>query len=56
MTAKKMFEISEEFFTSLGLKPMPKEFWDNSVIEKPKEREIVCHGRADVIKTLLIKI
>lgn len=49
MTTKKMFEISEEFFTSLGLKEMPKEFWDHSVIEKPKDREIVCHGMPDVM-------
>ena len=44
MTARRMLEIAEEFFTSLGLKPMPKSFWDHSLIEKPKDREIVCHG------------
>ena len=44
MTARRMLEIAEEFFISLGLKPMPKSFWDHSLIEKPKDREIVCHG------------
>ena len=43
-TPLKMFQLSEEFFTSLGLMPMPKEFWDGSIIEKPKDREMVCHG------------
>ncbi|XP_035222390.1 uncharacterized protein LOC118195242 [Stegodyphus dumicola] len=46
MTALEMFKISEEFFTSLGLKPMPEEFWKHSLIEKPKDREIICHASA----------
>ena len=44
--AKKMFVISEEFFTSLGLVPMPAEFWNESMIEKPADREVVCHASA----------
>ncbi|KAM4622364.1 angiotensin-converting enzyme [Discoglossus pictus] len=44
--AKKMFEESDSFFTSLGLIPMPQEFWDKSMIEKPKGREVVCHASA----------
>lgn len=46
MTALEIFKISEEFFTSLGLKAMTDEFWKNSIIEKPKDREIVCHASA----------
>ncbi|GFY40190.1 angiotensin-converting enzyme [Trichonephila inaurata madagascariensis] len=46
LSALEMFQISEEFFTSLGLKPMPKEFWKHSLIEKPKDREIICHASA----------
>nr|QDC23064.1 angiotensin-converting enzyme isoform 1 [Cupiennius salei] len=46
MTALDMFKMSEEFFTSLGLKPMTQEFWNRSIIEKPKDREIVCHASA----------
>ncbi|NWW44331.1 ACE enzyme, partial [Pedionomus torquatus] len=45
-TPKKMFEESDRFFTSLGLIPMPQEFWDKSMIEKPDGREVVCHASA----------
>lgn len=42
-----MFEESDRFFTSLGLIPMPQEFWDKSMIEKPSDgREVVCHASA----------
>lgn len=46
MSALDMFKMSEEFFTSLGLKPMTPEFWNRSIIEKPKDREIICHASA----------
>ncbi|KAL2078213.1 hypothetical protein ACEWY4_025898 [Coilia grayii] len=51
MVAKKynathMFRVAEEFFTSLGLKEMPQEFWDESMLEKPEGREVVCHASA----------
>ncbi|KAG8447001.1 hypothetical protein GDO86_014445 [Hymenochirus boettgeri] len=45
-TPKMMFEESDRFFISLGLLPMPQEFWDKSMIEKPKDREVVCHASA----------
>uniref|UniRef100_A0A8C3KJA8 Angiotensin-converting enzyme n=1 Tax=Calidris pygmaea TaxID=425635 RepID=A0A8C3KJA8_9CHAR len=46
-TPKRMFEESDRFFTSLGLIPMPQEFWDKSMIEKPTDgREVVCHASA----------
>ena len=45
-TALKMFQKSDEFFTSLGLIPMPDEFWKESLIEKPADREVVCHASA----------
>jgi len=45
-TPRKMFETSDEFFTSLGLIPMPAAFWEDSVIEKPNDREMVCHASA----------
>ena len=44
--ASKMFHVSEEFFKSLGLLPMPQPFWDKSVIVKPADREVVCHASA----------
>nr|AMO02511.1 angiotensin-converting protein 1 [Tityus serrulatus] len=46
MSALEIFKISEEFFTSVGLKAMTDEFWERSIIEKPKDREIVCHASA----------
>ncbi|XP_075767286.1 angiotensin-converting enzyme [Pelodiscus sinensis] len=45
--ATHMFRVSEEFFTSLGLMPMPPEFWEKSMLEKPSDgREVVCHASA----------
>lgn len=42
-----MFLIAEEFFVSLGLDPMPTDFWDKSIFEKPSDgREINCHASA----------
>lgn len=45
-TPLKMFQVSDEFFTSLGLIPMPPEFWKESLLEKPNDREVVCHASA----------
>ena len=42
----KMFQTSEEFFTSLGLYEMTDKFWNNSMIVKPEDREVVCHASA----------
>ncbi|XP_072019876.1 angiotensin-converting enzyme-like [Amphiura filiformis] len=44
--ALRMFETADEFFTSLGLYPMPPEFWNHSMIVKPDDREVVCHASA----------
>lgn len=44
--AKKLFKISEEFFLSLGLIGMPETFWNDSMITKPDDREVVCHASA----------
>uniref|UniRef100_A0A3P9MNP1 Angiotensin-converting enzyme n=1 Tax=Oryzias latipes TaxID=8090 RepID=A0A3P9MNP1_ORYLA len=41
-----MFRVAEEFFTSLGLMEMPKEFWEGSMIVKPDDRDVVCHASA----------
>ncbi|XP_059494632.1 angiotensin-converting enzyme [Stegostoma tigrinum] len=41
-----MFTASDKFFKSLGLIPMPPEFWSKSMLEKPKDREVVCHASA----------
>uniref|UniRef100_A0A8C3B3R6 Angiotensin-converting enzyme n=1 Tax=Cyclopterus lumpus TaxID=8103 RepID=A0A8C3B3R6_CYCLU len=45
--ASRMFQESDKFFTSLGLLPMPQEFWDKSMLEKPSDgRQVVCHASA----------
>ncbi|XP_056285839.1 angiotensin-converting enzyme [Pseudoliparis swirei] len=45
--AIRMFQESDKFFTSLGLLPMPQEFWNKSMLEKPSDgRQVVCHASA----------
>jgi hypothetical protein len=42
-----MFEVAEEFYTSLGLLAMPTCYGNDSMIEKPIDgREVVCHASA----------
>jgi len=43
---KKMVEVAEMFFTSLGFEPLPETFWKRSLITKPEDREVVCHASA----------
>ena len=46
-TAERIFRVADDFFTSLGLEPMPQSFWDGSILEKPTDgREVVCHASA----------
>jgi peptidyl-dipeptidase A len=50
MTVRDLFNISEEFFTSLGLDPMLDDFWNNSIFEKPTDgREINCNRKKIII-------
>jgi peptidyl-dipeptidase A len=44
--AKKMVELGERFFVSLGMDKLPKSFWERSLFTKPKDREVVCHASA----------
>ncbi|KAJ1523168.1 hypothetical protein ONE63_001059 [Megalurothrips usitatus] len=44
--AKKVFRVAEEFFTSVNLSAMPDFFWQRSILEKPKGRNMVCHASA----------
>jgi peptidyl-dipeptidase A len=41
-----MVKTAESFFTSLGLDPLPKSFFERSLFTKPKDREVVCHASA----------
>jgi len=31
---------------SLGFDPLPKTFWERSMLVKPRDREVVCHASA----------
>jgi len=42
--AKKMVELGERFFVSLGLDALPKTFWERSMFTKPRDRDVVCHA------------
>ncbi|HZH90035.1 MAG TPA: M2 family metallopeptidase [Pyrinomonadaceae bacterium] len=44
--ARQMVRYGEGFFTSLGLEPLPKTFWERSLFVKPQDREVVCHASA----------
>ncbi|MEO0368182.1 MAG: M2 family metallopeptidase [Pseudomonadota bacterium] len=42
----KMVKTAEAFFTSLGLPELPASFYENSMIKKPRDRNVVCHASA----------
>jgi peptidyl-dipeptidase A len=46
LDAKGMVRVGESFFTSLGLDPLPQTFWDRSLFQRPKQRDVVCHASA----------
>ncbi|MCM8556893.1 M2 family metallopeptidase [Sphingomicrobium sediminis] len=57
--AVEIARISERFFTSLGLDPLPETFWERSQIVRPEGREVVCHASAwnlDNVDDLRIKM
>ncbi|MBX3155178.1 MAG: M2 family metallopeptidase [Deltaproteobacteria bacterium] len=43
---KKMVELGEAFYTSLGFEKLPKTFWERSMFSKPPGKEVVCHASA----------
>lgn len=52
-TALKIFEESDRFFQSLGLESNKMSYTGESIIEKPKDRLIVCHASASVCYIML---
>ena len=42
-----MFRLSESFFAKLGFKNMTDIFWEKSMLDKPSDREVVCHASAE---------
>ena len=43
---REMVRFGEQFFTSLGFDPLPETFWERSLFEQPKDRDVVCHPSA----------
>jgi len=43
---KKMIELGEAFFLSLGFKKLPDTFWKRSLIARPRDRDVQCHASA----------
>ncbi|HTL29628.1 MAG TPA: M2 family metallopeptidase, partial [Tepidisphaeraceae bacterium] len=59
MAALDMVRTGERFYTSLGLAPLPKTFFERSLFVRPKDREVVCHASAwdiDMADDLRIKM
>jgi peptidyl-dipeptidase A len=44
--AKKMVQMGEAFYTSLGMDPLPASFWEKSQFTKPAGKDVVCHASA----------
>jgi len=42
----KMVKTGENFYSSIGLPPLPETFWTRSQITRPEGREVVCHASA----------
>jgi peptidyl-dipeptidase A len=45
-TPLKIFQVAEEFFTSMGMPAMSPEFWRNSVFQKPNDVYSQCTASA----------
>jgi peptidyl-dipeptidase A len=43
---KKMVQMAEAFYTSLGFPALPATFWERSMFQKPKGKDAVCHASA----------
>lgn len=45
-SAKAMAARAQDFYTSLGMPPLPDSYWDKSQFIKPRDRDVVCHASA----------
>ncbi|MDO9369164.1 MAG: M2 family metallopeptidase [Sphingopyxis sp.] len=41
-----MVKAGENFYSSLGMEPLPETFWKRSQFVKPADREVICHASA----------
>jgi peptidyl-dipeptidase A len=46
LDARGMVKLGESFFTGLGMPALPPTFWQRSLFERPRDREVVCHASA----------
>jgi len=44
--ATRMARSAESFYTSLGFPELPARFWENSMLTRPRDRDVVCHASA----------
>jgi peptidyl-dipeptidase A len=59
MAALDMVRAGERFYTSLGFAPLPKPFWERSLLVRPRDRDVVCHASAwdvDYVEDVRIKM
>ncbi|CAG5056266.1 unnamed protein product [Parnassius apollo] len=45
-TPLRMFQMAEEFYTSMGLKALPPEFWRGSMLARPPRAPVQCTASA----------
>jgi len=45
-TVRKMFQTGDDFYAAMGLYRVPDSFWKLSMLEKPEDREVICHATA----------
>ncbi len=49
LSGEAMTRYADRFWSSLGEPPMPDTFWTRSLFEKPRDREVMCPGKAAII-------
>lgn len=57
--SRDMVHYGENFFVSLGFRPLPGSFWERSQFVHPRDREVVCHASAwdiDSVDDLRVKM
>src|SRR5579871_884396 len=44
--AKKLVQVADRWYQSIGFPPEPVTFWERSLFTRPMDREVVCHPSA----------
>lgn len=57
-TPQKIFQVSEDFYKSLGMMELPQTFWQRSLLQKPNDgRELVCNcNMSYILKTQIVNL